>query len=248
LLCCILPLLSAGTDSTLVERLAEYDIQRKKRLKSAKLHYQYQLKYVEALYKFNEQEAINVFDEHKTTIQSQMIETINTQLSKYVKVTTATDAELRVSTRKLRSQHKQEEDDEIKDGKRKSRYGNGEEAPISFAISPSEISDDLNFIQQDWVSNAKKFVKTNVRPEAKIQLVRIENGVLIVNDGRYHIGDRIEMTTEYTGEKYNGTVTSMNSCELYARLMDGSKARIYLKHLRNGTIIIANEMIPMEMR
>jgi|TARA_B110000208_G_scaffold101734_1_gene126732 hypothetical protein len=202
---------------------------------------------VEALYKFNEQEATNVFTEHKSTVQSQMINSINEQLSKYVKIRESADAELRVSTRKLRSQHKQEEAEEIKSGQRKSRYGNGEEAPISFAISPAEISDDLNFIQQDWVANAKKFAKSHLGP-AKISLVRIENGVLIVNDGRYHVGDRIEMTTEYTGEKFNGTVTSMNSCEMYCRLMDGSKARIYLKHLRNGRVRISPEEIPMEMR
>jgi hypothetical protein len=235
------PILCAflGSDGTLVERLAEYDIQRKKRLKSAKLHYQYQLKYVEALYKFNEQEAINVFNEHKTTIQTTMINSINDQLSKYVKVRDSADAELRVSTRKLRSTLKKEEEEELKSGARKSRYGNGEEAPISFAISPAEITEDLNFIQHDWVSNAKKYAKE--KTEAKISLVRIENGILIVNDGRYHVGDRIEMTSEYTGETFHGTLTSMNSCEMYCRLMDGSKARIYLKHLRNGRVTVVAE-------
>lgn len=134
---------------------------------------------------------------------------------------------------------KKEEEEELKSGARKSRYGNGEEAPISFAISPAEITEDLNFIQHDWVSNAKKYAKE--KTEAKISLVRIENGILIVNDGRYHVGDRIEMTSEYTGETFHGTLTSMNSCEMYCRLMDGSKARIYLKHLRNGRVTVVAE-------
>ena len=237
-----------GSDSTLVNRLAEYDKQCKKRLKSAKLHYQYQLKYVEALYKFNEQEALNVFNEHKTTIQTSLVTNINEQLSKYVKIRDSTDAELRVSTRKLRSQHKQEEEEQEKAGLRKSRYGNGEEAPISFCITPAEITEDLNFIQHDWISNAKKFVSANQAAAATVLLVRIENGVLIVNDGRYHVGDRVEMTSEYTGETFNGTLTSMNSSEMYCRLLDGSKARIYLKHLRNGRVRITPEAVPMEMR
>ena len=206
---------------------------------------------MEALYKFNEQEAVNVFNEHKTTIQTQMITSINDQLSKYVKVRDSADAELRVSTRKLRSTLKKEEEDELKSGVRKSRYGNGEEAPISFAISPAEITEDLNFIQRDWVANAKQFAAaTNQAAAARISLVRIENGVLIVNDGRYHVGDRVEMTSEYTGETFNGTLTSMNSCEMYCRLMDGSKARIYLKHLRNGRVRIVPEQMPFgsEMR
>lgn len=173
-----------------------------------------------------------------------MVNNINEQLSKYVKARESADAELRVSTRKLRSRAKEEEEEEIKSGQRKSRYGNGEEAPISFAISPAEIAEDLNFIQHDWVSNAKKFNAHQSSKMANISLVRIENGVLIVNDGRYHIGDRIVITTEHSDESFNGTMTSINSCEMYCRLIDGSKARIYLKHLRNGRVSIALEKQP----
>jgi hypothetical protein len=102
----------------------------------------------------------------------------------------------------------------------------------------------LNFIQHDWVSNAKKFNAHQSSKMANISLVRIENGVLIVNDGRYHIGDRIVITTEHSDESFNGTMTSINSCEMYCRLIDGSKARIYLKRLRNGRVSIALEKQP----
>ena len=100
-------------------------------------------------------------------------------------------------------------------------------------------SSGIYYVVNDYKSLMVDYAKE--KTEAKISLVRIENGILIVNDGRYHVGDRIEMTSEYTGETFHGTLTSMNSCEMYCRLMDGSKARIYLKHLRNGRVTVVAE-------
>ena len=178
-------------------------------------------------------------------MQTQMANQINEQLTKYVKIRDAQDAELRVSTRKLRSQHKQEEEAAEAAGQRKSRYGNGEEAPINFAITPAEIADDLAFIQKDYVQTAKAFMAAagmaGPTGNAKIPMVRIENGVLIVDDVRYHVGDRISLVSDYTGEDFHGTVTSINSSEMYCRLIDGSKARVYLKHLRNCRVSIRLE-------
>ena len=77
--------------------------------------------------------------------------------------------------------------------------------------------------------------------KTKIPMVRIENGVLIVDDVRYHVGDRISLVSDYTGEDFHGTVASINSSEMYCRLIDGSKARVYLKHIRNCRVSIRLE-------
>ena len=193
-----------------------------------------------------------MFNEYKSTMQQQMSNQINEQLTKYVKIKDAQDAELRVSTRKLRSQHKQEEENANTSGQRKSRYGNGEEAPINFAITPAEIAQDLAFIQKDYVKNAKAFMTAagmaGPAGKTKIPMVRIENGVLIVDDTRFHVGDRVELASEYTGEIFNGTITSINSSEMYCRLIDGSKARVYLKHIRNCRVKIELEAAKHDSR
>ena len=77
--------------------------------------------------------------------------------------------------------------------------------------------------------------------QKRIPLVRIENGVLIVEDVRFRVGDRVELLSDYTGESFHGTIRSLNSSEMYCRLADGSKARVYLKHLRNGRVKIEPE-------
>ena len=49
--------IESGNDEVLLERAQEYERSKNKKIKEAKLHRNYQIKYCEALYKAQEQEA-----------------------------------------------------------------------------------------------------------------------------------------------------------------------------------------------
>ena len=146
------------------------------------------------------------------------------------------EADSRISARKLRSTTKVEED---ADSSRKSKYGNGEDAPIDFSLPAEEITLDLKQITKDWRDKSKAFLRENI-PTVEPKKVRLENGHLVIGENeRYTTSSRIVILSEYTQERFQGTITSVNTSELFVRLMDGSKAKIFLKHLRNHRVSIA---------
>ena len=71
------------------------------------------------------------------------------------------------------------------------------------------MSDDLLLIQKDYIETAKQCAAASsssssstsiaIDDQKRIPLVRIENGVLIVEDVRFRVGDRVELLSDYAG-------------------------------------------------
>ena len=235
--------IESGRDEVLLERTQEYDRSKSQKIKEARLHRNYQIKYCEALYKAQEQEAEDLFNEAKSNIQNEMLSAVNEEIFRYTgKRDGGTDGELRVSTRNLRSKALKEEEEAAKT-KKKSKYGNGEDAPIDFALKHKDIAKDLKSIHKDWQSNSKRF--HDAIADLPTPSVRVEHGHLHVKPHgadeytTFYPGVRVILTSEFTGEQFQGTMTSVNAVELYVRLLDESKTRVYLRHIRNGRVTIS---------
>ena len=244
--------IESGNDEVLLERAQEYERSKNKKIKEAKLHRNYQIKYCEALYKAQEQEAEDLYQEAKRNIQTEMLNAVNDEIYRYTgKRDGSTDSELRVSARNLRSKAVKEEEEAAKT-KKKSKYGNGDDAPIDFALKNKDIAKDLKVIHKDWQNSANRF--HDAVSDLPTPAVRVEHGHLYVKpmdspDAEYttfYPGVRVILRSEFTGEEFQGTLTSVNAVELYARLLDESKTRVYLRHIRNGRVSIAIHTIGLE--
>ena len=131
--------IEAGQDEVLNERLKEYERERNRRKKEAKMHRNYQIKYCEALYQAQERAANDLYNEAKNNIQTEMLNAINDDLYRYTgRREGEEEGQLRVSARNLRSKAVKEEEEAAKT-KKKSKYGNGEDAPIDFALKHKDI-------------------------------------------------------------------------------------------------------------
>ena len=107
--------ISSGEDEVLVERLKEYERERDRRKKEAKMHRNYQIKYCDALYLAEERAANDLFNEAKNNIQTEMLNAINDDLSRYTgRREGDEEGGLRVSARNLRSKAAKEEEEAAK--------------------------------------------------------------------------------------------------------------------------------------
>ena len=220
--------------------MKDYSSEKRRRISSAQKHYQYQVQYCKALFKHQEKEANDMYDEHAKVIQADMVSRINQKIFIQTGVREGHgEADSRVSARKLRSTTKVQD---AGDTARKSKYGNGEEAPIDFYLPPDEITLDLKHIASDWLNRSKTYMGTQERfSTVEPKKVRLENGFLFVGDNdRFSASNRVEIYSTYTKEKFFGVITSMNTSELFLRLVDGSKAKVFLKHLRNHRVKISH--------
>jgi len=234
--------ISAGEDEVLVERLKEYERERDRRKKEAKMHRNYQIKYCDALYLAEERAANDLFNEAKNNIQTEMLNAINDDLSRYTgRREGDEEGGLRVSARNLRSKAAKEEEEAAK-SKKRSKYGNGDDAPIDFALKHKDIVKDLRQIHKDWQESSEKFHDTLAElPTASVRVEHSHLHIKRIDEEEFTIfypGVRVKLTSEFTGETFQGTLTSVNAIEMYVRLLDDSKTRVYLRHLRNGRVSI----------
>ena len=234
--------IESGGDEVLNERLAEYERERTRRKKEAKMHRNYQIKYSEALYAAQERAADDLYNEAKGTIQSEMLNAINDDIYRYTgRREGEEEGAIRVSARNLRSKAVAAEEEAAK-AKKKSKYGNGEDAPIDFALKHKDIVKDLKQIHNHWKEQSDKFHE--ILTDLQTASVRVEHGHLHVKRSDeedyvvFYPGVRVKLTSEFTGEPFQGTLTSVNAIEVYIRLLDDSKTRVYLKHIRNGRVSI----------
>ena len=101
---------------------------------------------------------------------------------------------------------------------------------------------DLKQIHKHWRETSDKFHEALA--DLPTASVRVEHGHLHVKRAdeeeytTFYPGVRVRLTSEFTGEPFQGTLTSVNAIELYVRLLDDSKTRVYLKHIRNGRVTI----------
>ena len=214
--------IEGGQDEVLNERLKEYERERNRRKKEAKMHRNYQIKYCEALYAAQERAANDLYNEAKNNIQSEMLSAINEDIYRYTGRREGDDeGTLRVSARNLRSKAMKEEE-EVAKTKKKSKYGNGDEAPIDFALKHKDIVKDLKQIHKHWQGQSDKFHE--VLTDLPTASVRVEHGHLHVkrmDDEEYttfYPGTRVKLSSEFTGETFQGTLTSVNAIECYVRL------------------------------
>ena len=60
------------------------------------------------------------------------------------------------------------------------------------------------------------------------------DGQLKYGNQMFKAKDPVAIRSSYTNEEFHGTIMAVKSDELRVQLIDGSKCRVYVVHLRNG--------------
>mmetsp|Transcript_18389 Transcript_18389/g.34040 ORF Transcript_18389/g.34040 Transcript_18389/m.34040 type:complete len:248 (-) Transcript_18389:129-872(-) len=240
-----------GTHKAIVESEEELASTRDRELRDAALYKELRIKEIEAMYKYDCKAATEAYQSAVSEIKENLLGEISETIKRMEDLRDGvTDAEVRSSSRKLRS--KKPEGEEEKDEARETKtvnpatestksinysgYGNEQLSGVNFFMPENDVRKDLISIQMDWKTRAEMYLKTN---EVLEESVKIADGVLYYNEFIFEKDTDVVCTTEITKEEMYGTIQVIKPNEVILKLNDGSQARLLLKNLRSGRCTIA---------
>merc|ERR1712113_343145 len=114
--------------------------------------------------------------------------------------------------------------------------------PLDIELKDSDILRDLHTIHRDWTIHAQQFNSYALKVQAAT--VVVEKDKLLYKDVAFEVDTPVVVTSELTCEDFVGTLIAIGDQEIYVRLVDGTKTRVLLGHLRNGRVSIRHNGSP----
>lgn len=103
--------------------------------------------------------------------------------------------------------------------------------PLQVQLPAQDVMHDLKTIYKDWKAAAMRW-----RLQAGVTMIpaRVERGKLYYGSETYTKGEQVTIFSELTKQEFFGTMHVLSATEVIVRLVDGTKARVPLQHLRHG--------------
>jgi hypothetical protein len=201
-----------------LEKEKLYEERHQRRLKSAELARDLQLKNVNDLYEFQVQEIEQMLEQDKDLLRSQLKGMLYDRIRKLEETRDGITDENRIATRKLRSKTRAHGDEPLSfplpSTGRKKVHSIGFNVNLSknnLALEENQIEDDLLAIYSDYKKNTSSFNAANAASNCD---VRVENNVLYLKDITLKKGADIIVVDNLKGNKYSGNIISFASSEV----------------------------------
>eukprot|EP00753_Platysulcus_tardus_P000376 PLAT10387.1.p1 GENE.PLAT10387.1~~PLAT10387.1.p1 ORF type:complete len:295 (-),score=124.96 PLAT10387.1:120-1004(-) len=233
-----------GSHAEFVERSKAVEEEHTRRLALAHFYHNFRLTHLHRMLRFEEEAAAEVRKASLAELRATMLSSIEDKRKSLQELRGAGSASTSSgTTRKLRSKSRDSGHDAGSSGS--SDHGSGRsrrsaDKGLTYRLTEEEIFGDLKTIRDDWLAHARKYNEKHGVDSIAVDVDR-DRGKLVYRDSTFTRGDAVIVHSSFSNEDFYGTLRAVNALEIYVRLLDGSKTRVYLSQLRNGRCTIRHQ-------
>jgi hypothetical protein len=201
-----------------IEKLKLYDERHTRKLKSAELTRDLQLKNVNELYDFEVQETTQVLRQETELLKHQLMNKLHDKIKKLEEIRDGVTEENRIATRKLRSKTRAHGDEPLSfalpSGSRKKPGGNYNTlSKNDLTLEENQIEEDLSAIYSEYKKTMTSYNSSNETGHSCD--VRVENSILYLKDNKtLRKGSDVVVLDNLKGNEYFGDIISFASSEV----------------------------------